>query len=210
MKADHLAKVVPEEVEAGPSSLPELEPPSSPLSGVTAPESSLSPVSSDMPSPVRPYPRRGIAAPSPLHQSTSRASPSSSRPSRKRRLSPDTPDTARPSKVARPAPTSRQSRQSAKMEVDAFLAGEDETAVEGLIEGLDSEDLTPIPGEDVGQVEDVAPAPKIKSAGRSKATPGTASVAEAQGEDAEVSAEEERYPPGTLGSSIFPLNMIMS
>ena len=158
--------MVPDEVEALPSSLPELEPPSSPLSTITAPESPLSPVSSDMPSPVRPYPRRGIPAPSPLHQSTSRASPSSTKPSRKRRISADTPDTARPSKVARPAPTSRQSRQSAKMEVDAFLAGEDETAVEGLIEGFDSEDLTPVPGEEVGQVGIIASPPESKSAGR--------------------------------------------
>ena len=158
-----------------------------------------------MPSPVRPYPRRGVAAPSPLHQSTSRASPFSSRPSRKRRLSADTPDTARPNKVARPAPTSRQSRQSAKMEVDAFLAGEDETAVEGLIEGLDSEDLTPTPGEDVGQVEAIAP--ESKSAGRGKATPATASGAEvAQGEDTEINAEEERFTPGTLGTFLFLLS----
>jgi hypothetical protein len=101
------------------------------------------------------------------------------------------------------------------MEVDAFLAGDDETAVEGLIEGLDSEDLTPVPGEEVGQesgqVEDMASVPKSKSAGRGKASPAAASGAEvAQDEAAEVSAEEERYPPGTLGMFSFPFSEFMS
>jgi hypothetical protein len=101
------------------------------------------------------------------------------------------------------------------MEVDAFLAGEDETAVEGLIEGLDSEDMTPVPdegaGQNSGQVEDIAPTPKSKAAGRGKATDAAVSSAEVtQGEGAEVSTEEERFPPGTLGTLIFLLNEIMS
>lgn len=87
------------------------------------------------------------------------------------------------------------------MEVDAFLAGEDETAVEGLIEGFDSEDLTPVPGEELGQVGSIASPPESKSAGRGEATPATASGPEVvQGEDAEGSAEEERFTPGTLGT----------
>lgn len=101
------------------------------------------------------------------------------------------------------------------MEVDAFLAGEDETAVEGLIEGLNSDDMTPVPNEEAGQdsghVEDIAPAPESKSAGRGKATPAAVSGADvAQGEGAEVIAEEERFPPGTLGMSLFLLSDIMS
>jgi hypothetical protein len=97
------------------------------------------------------------------------------------------------------------------MEVDAFLAGDDESAVEGLIEGLDSEDLTPVPGEDVGQVDVIAPAPQSKSAGRGKARPAPASGAEvAQGENAEVSAEEERFTPGTLGTFLSLLSVFMS
>jgi len=86
------------------------------------------------------------------------------------------------------------------MEVDAFLAGEDETAVEGLIEGFDSEDLTPVPGEEVGQVASMASPPESKSARRGEAPPATASGTEmVQDEDAEGSAEEERFTPGTLG-----------
>jgi hypothetical protein len=97
------------------------------------------------------------------------------------------------------------------MEVDAFLAGDDETAVEGLIEGLDSEDLTPVPGEDVGQVEVIAPAPQSKSAGRGEATPAAVSGTEvAQDGAAEVSAEEEKYPPGTLGTFFSLLSDVMS
>jgi hypothetical protein len=96
------------------------------------------------------------------------------------------------------------------MEVDAFLAGDDETAVEGLIEGLDSEDLTPVPGEDVGQVEVIASAPGSKSAGRGKATPAAVDGAEvSHGEDAEKAAEE-RYPPGTLGTFLFLFSEFVS
>jgi hypothetical protein len=96
------------------------------------------------------------------------------------------------------------------MEVDAFLAGDDETAVEGLIEGLNSEDLTPVPGEEVGQesgqVEDMASVPKSKSAGRGKASPAAVSGAEVgHGKDAEIGAEE-KYPPGTLGTFLFLLS----
>jgi len=92
------------------------------------------------------------------------------------------------------------------MEVDAFLAGDDETAVEGLIEGFDSEDLTPVPGEDVGQVESVAPAPQSKSAGRGKAAPATDSGAKVP-QDGD---EEERFTPGTLGTFFSLLTEFMS
>jgi hypothetical protein len=100
------------------------------------------------------------------------------------------------------------------MEVDAFLAGDDETAVEGLIEGLDREDLTPVPGEEVGQesgqVEDMASVSKSKSAGRGKASPAAVSGPEVgHGKDAELSAEE-KYPPGTLGMFSFPFSEFMS
>ena len=196
--ADRAAKVAQEPIEAVPSSLPELEAPSSPLSTISAHDSSLSPVSSDMPSPIRTYPRRGIAAPSPLHQSTSRASPSSLRPSRKRRLSADTQEApTRPAKVSRSAPTKRQSRQSARMEVDAFLAGEDETLVEGLISGAEEEDLTPIPGEIVGQESDqaVAEIAADDTTSVEREEPAAAASQEGQGEE-----EDERFPPGTLGA----------
>lgn len=200
--ADVIAKAVAEQIEAVSSSLPELEAPSSPLSAISARDSSLSPISSDMPSPVRPYPRRGVAAPSPLHQSTSHASPSSSRPSRKRRLSVETDESTRPAKTPRPAPTNRRSRLSTKMEVEAFLAGEDETAVEGLVAGASDELMTPMSDEVV------VDGPKAGVHG-SQLTENDDVEAQAEAtEDGEAEDEEERFPPGTLGTSRFLVRLM--
>jgi hypothetical protein len=195
-----IAKIIQEEeAESLPSSLPALEPPSasSPLSAISPGESTLSPASSDMPSPVRPYPKRGIAAPSPLRQSTSRAS-------RKRAYSPDTPEeVARPSKAARRSSV-RQNQRSTKDEIDAFMAGEDESVVEGLVD--QDEDMTPIPDDDVAQQEeDITPVAGQQRAGKNKAVSEAdvdvdeeEAIEDAEGGD-EGEEEDDLYPPGTLG-----------
>jgi hypothetical protein len=93
------------------------------------------------------------------------------------------------------------------MEIDAFLAGEDESAVEGLVAGLESEDMTPISDEavDTPKAGKTAPVGKTKSAGRDKPVPAAAEADDAaeavQGGDAEEIEEEDPFPPGTLGTS---------
>jgi hypothetical protein len=199
-----IAKVIQEEEpESLPSSLPDLEPPSasSPLSAISPEESALSPASSDMPSPVRPYPKRGIAAPSPLRQSTSRAS-------RKRAFSPDTPEqVAHRSKAARRS-SGRQNQRSTKEEIDAFMAGEDESVVEGLVD--QDEDMTPIPDDDVAQqAADITLVAGKPRAAKDKAEEADDDVDEAEAvEDAEGvdegEGEDDLYPPGTLGAYFRP------
>jgi len=161
-----------------------------------------------MPSPVRPYPKRGLVAPSPLRQSTS-----TSRPSRKRRLSPDTPgEVVRPSKAARRS-SGRQNHRSTKDEIDAFMAGEDESVVEGLVdeeeeaEEAEDENMTPIPDEIVAHQEvEITPlAGKKRSTGKGAVAPGPDSgneveaVQNAEG-DAEGEEDDDLYSPGTLGT----------
>jgi hypothetical protein len=70
------------------------------------------------------------------------------------------------------------------LEIDAFLAGEEETAVEGLIAGTEDEEMTPIPDEVAAQQED--------------------QVEVAVEEEDEPEEETDPFPPGTLGKSLLP------
>ena len=119
---------------------------------------------------------------------------------------------ARPSKAARRS-SGRQSNRSTKDEIDAFMAGEDENVVEGLVdeeeEGIEAEDenLTPIPDEIFAQQEKITPlASKKRSTGKGAVAPGPDSgneveaVQDAEGEIEGEEEEEDLYSPGTLGT----------
>jgi hypothetical protein len=104
--------------------------------------------------------------------------------------------------------------------VDAFLAGEDETAVEGLVDSTEDEVLTPMPDESSGEVAEppsewTPSTPKqTRSSQRGKQaasvneTPASSKQEQetkgviSEADDAEGEADEGPYPPGTLGTCI--------
>jgi hypothetical protein len=112
-------------------------------------------------------------------------------------------EVARPSKAARRS-SGRQNQRSTKDEIDAFMAGEDESVVEGLVD--QDEHMTPIPDDNVAQQEeDITPVAGQKRAGKNKAEEADDDVDEKEAvEDAEGNDEGEEaddlFPPGTLGT----------
>lgn len=143
---------------------------------------------------------RSVAAnPSPLRQAVARFSP----PSRKRQLSNDKAAEPRPSKIARKG----KAKQSDEVEVD--VGHKEEVAVEDMVPGIESEEMTPVPddGEEVVLEEVEEDSEDVEEEGGGA---GSAEDAEAE-EGAEAEGDEDdQYAPGTLGKPGHPRSSMRS
>jgi hypothetical protein len=160
-------------------------------------DSSLSPPPSNMPTPPARRSVQGAAGdPSPLRQAIARFSPppQTSGPSRKRQLSSEKDIESRPGKVA------RRGKAKASDDMDVDVGGNEEVVVEDMVPGVDSEEMTPVPGE--GEEE----GPEAEEEYPEQGDEEEEEVVVAEEEEAveEEDDGDDKFAPGTLGKLPFP------